>query len=93
MFKVAGKIFAISPLRSKPLRVSVKVEPELGERLRATYPEITPGYHLDKRHWITIECAAGLDDGMIRDLIEDSWAIIVSGLPRAVRAGLAARAR
>src|SRR5262249_13839375 len=85
VFKVGGKMFALSQLKSEPLRVSVKVEPELGERLRMSYEQIQPGYHLNKRHWVTIECAAGLEDRMVRDLIEDSWALVASKLPKAVR--------
>ena len=45
VFKVAGKVFALSPLRQRPLRVSLKCEPALAEQLRDTYPSITPGYH------------------------------------------------
>ncbi len=85
VFKVGGKIFAISGLDAEHLQVSVKVEPELGERLRMSYEQIRPGYHLNKQHWITIECAAGLEDRMIRDLVEDSWALVASKLPKPVR--------
>ena len=63
----------------------MKVEPELGERLRASYAEIRPGYHLNKRHWITIDAGGGLEDRMVRDLVEDSWALVASKLPRPVR--------
>jgi predicted DNA-binding protein (MmcQ/YjbR family) len=85
VFKVGGKIFAISGLDADDLHISVKVEPELGERLRASYPEIRPGYHLNKRHWITIDAGGGLEDRMVRDLVEDSWALVASQLPRAAR--------
>ena len=88
VFKVGGKIFAISPLRASELRVSLKVEPELGERLRASYDEIGPGYHLNKRHWITLDLGGGLEDAMVRDLVEDSWALVASSLPRGVQARL-----
>ena len=54
VFKVAGKIFAISALERTPLEVSLKCEPELAVALRASYPAIRPGYHLNKRHWNTI---------------------------------------
>ena len=82
VFKVGGKLFAISALRSEPLRVSVKCEPELAEQLRLTYPAIKPGYHLNKRHWNTIELDGSLDDALVRDLIEDSYDLVVAGLPR-----------
>ena len=49
-------MFALAALKRTPLRVSVKCEPELGEQLRGTYDEIEPGYHLNKRHWLTVTC-------------------------------------
>jgi predicted DNA-binding protein (MmcQ/YjbR family) len=76
VFKVAGRIFALSPLRATPLTVSVKCEPELAERLRDTYPAIEPGYHLNKLHWITITLDGSLPDEMIRDLVEDSYDLV-----------------
>jgi predicted DNA-binding protein (MmcQ/YjbR family) len=85
VFKVAGKIFAISALDRLPLQVSVKCEPELAVSLRAGYPAIRPGYHLNKRHWNTITLDGSLRDQLVRDLIEDSYDLIVSALPRRVR--------
>jgi predicted DNA-binding protein (MmcQ/YjbR family) len=88
VFKVAGKIFALSALRNRPLRVSVKCEPELAERLRASYPEIRPGYHLNKRHWNTVTVGGALPDAMITAMIEDSYDLVVAALPRAKREDL-----
>jgi predicted DNA-binding protein (MmcQ/YjbR family) len=84
-FKVGGKIFAITRFEG---RVSVKCDPDLAEQLRASYPEITPGYHLNKRHWNTLALDGALPDTMVRELIEDSYALVVASLPRAARAGL-----
>src|SRR5690242_3740932 len=88
VFKVAGKMFALSPLERTPLRVSVKCEPELAVGLRASYPAIRPGYHLNKRHWNTLTLDGSLPDQLVRDLIEDSYDLIVSALPRRVRTQL-----
>jgi predicted DNA-binding protein (MmcQ/YjbR family) len=88
VFKVAGKMFALSALRSRPLEVSLKCEPELAEALRDSYPEIRPGYHLNKRHWNTVTLDGSLPDEMVRGMIEDSYDLVVAGLPRAVRQGL-----
>jgi predicted DNA-binding protein (MmcQ/YjbR family) len=82
VFKVGGKIFALSALRSRPLSVSVKCEPELAVQLRQTYPAIRPGYHLNKRHWNTITLDGSLPDAMVRDLVEDSYDLVA---PRARR--------
>ena len=78
-------MFALSALDRAPLEVSVKCEPELAEQLRHTYPAIRPGYHLNKRHWNTIAVDGDLPDGLVHDLIEDSYDLVVSALPRRVR--------
>jgi predicted DNA-binding protein (MmcQ/YjbR family) len=85
VFKVAGKMFALSTLDRTPLEVSVKCEPELAVELRNSYPAIRPGYHLNKRHWNTITLDGRLPDQLVRDLIEDSYDLVVSGLPKRVR--------
>jgi predicted DNA-binding protein (MmcQ/YjbR family) len=88
VFKVAGKIFAISGLGGQPLTVAVKCDPGLAEQLRASYAAITPGYHLNKRHWNTIVLDGSVPDAMVRDMIEDSYDLVVSALPRAAREAL-----
>jgi predicted DNA-binding protein (MmcQ/YjbR family) len=85
VFKVAGKIFALSALGRTPLEVSVKCDPDLALQLRASYPEIRPGYHLNKRHWNTLTLDGSLPDQLVRDLIEDSYDLVVSALPSRVR--------
>jgi predicted DNA-binding protein (MmcQ/YjbR family) len=88
VFKVAGKMFALSALERTPLEVSVKCEPELAVGLRASYPAIRPGYHLNKRHWNTLSLDGSLPDQLVRDLIEDSYDLVVSALPKRIRAQL-----
>jgi predicted DNA-binding protein (MmcQ/YjbR family) len=88
VFKVAGKIFALSRLDGDPLRISLKCEPPLAEELRAAHPAITPGYHLNKRHWNTVVIDGSLPERMIADMIEDSYDLVVSRLPRARRRAL-----
>jgi len=82
VFKVAGKMFALSALERTPLEVSVKCEPELAVELRNSYDAIRPGYHLNKRHWNTITLDGTLSDQLVRDLIEDSYDLVVSALPK-----------
>ena len=76
VFKVGGKMFALSTLAEEPLRVSVKCEPLLGGQLRGTYPSITPGYHLNKRHWLTITVDGSVPDGLVADLVEGSYELV-----------------
>jgi predicted DNA-binding protein (MmcQ/YjbR family) len=82
VFKVGGKMFALSPLQRRPLTVSVKCEPELGEQLRGTYAEIEPGYHLNKRHWLTITCGGTAPDDLVRELVAGSYDLVVSAARR-----------
>ena len=76
VFKVGGKMFALAQLKREPLQVSVKCEPELGEQLRGTYEEIEPGYHLNKRHWLTVTCGGAADDKLVRELVAGSYDLV-----------------
>ena len=89
VFKVHGKLFAISSLESEPLEVSAKCEPELAIELRATYEAVRPGYHLNKRHWNTITVGGDAPDRLVRELVQDSYDLVVSGLPKRTRDALA----
>jgi predicted DNA-binding protein (MmcQ/YjbR family) len=89
VFKVQGKMFALSRLDQSPLRVSLKCEPDLAERLRQANAAVLPGYHLNKRHWNTVVLDGSMTDQTIADMIEDSYDLVVSRLPRSRRAALA----
>ncbi|HEX5224079.1 MAG TPA: MmcQ/YjbR family DNA-binding protein [Solirubrobacteraceae bacterium] len=88
VFKVAGKMFALSRLGEESLRVSVKCDPLLAEHLRETYAAVLPGYHLNKRHWNTVVLDGSLPVKLVRDMVEDSYDLVVSKLPAARRAAL-----
>jgi predicted DNA-binding protein (MmcQ/YjbR family) len=88
VFKVAGKMFALSQLAADSLRVSLKCEPALAEALRETHAAVIPGYHLNKKHWNTVILDGSLSDETILDMIEDSYDIVVSKLPQADRSAL-----
>ena len=88
VFKVAGKMFALSRLGADELRISLKCEPVLAERLREAHAEVTPGYHLNKRHWNTVIVDGSLAEQMIKDMIEDSYDLVVSHLPESRRRAL-----
>lgn len=83
--KVAGKMFALLDLTSAPPQVSLKCDPERGALLRAEHPAIAPGYHLNKRHWITLTLDGSLDDALVNELIDESYRLVVAGLTRAER--------
>jgi predicted DNA-binding protein (MmcQ/YjbR family) len=88
VFKVGGKMFALSQLDADSLRVSLKCEPRLAVALRAAHAAVIPGYHLNKRHWNTVIVDGSLPDEAIRDMIEDSYDLVVSKLPQAQRRAL-----
>jgi predicted DNA-binding protein (MmcQ/YjbR family) len=71
-----GKMFAIIANESKPLRVSLKCDPQLAEVLRDKYETVVPGYHLNKKHWNTIIFTGQLPDDEIRDLANHSYQLV-----------------
>jgi predicted DNA-binding protein (MmcQ/YjbR family) len=90
VFKVAGKMFALSALGRRPLQISVKCDPELAVQFRASYDGVAPGWHLNKRHWNTITLGEDVPDPLVRDMVEDSYDLVVDGLPRQKRERLRA---
>ena len=88
VFKVAGKMFALSQLGQEPLRISLKCEPALAEQLRQIHPAVLPGYHLNKRHWNTVIVDGSLPEQQVKDMVEDSYDLVVSRLPAKARRGL-----
>ncbi|GAA2874651.1 MmcQ/YjbR family DNA-binding protein [Streptomyces mexicanus] len=86
VFKVLGKMFALTSLDARPLTVNLKCDPEDAIRLRAEHPDaIVPGWHMNKRHWNTVTVDGRLPDRLVRELVEDSYDLVVAGLPRAER--------
>jgi predicted DNA-binding protein (MmcQ/YjbR family) len=88
VFKVAGKMFALSRLAETPLRVSLKCEPDLAEELRTAHPAVLPGYHLNKRHWNTVLLDGSIPLQTVTDMTEDSYDLVVSRLPLSRRRAL-----
>ncbi len=83
------KVFALLWHTETGCRINLKCEPALAERLRETYSEITPGYHMNKKHWNSVTLPAHwenpvceLNAALMRDLIEDSYDLVVSRLPQ-----------
>lgn len=81
VFKVKGKIFAITSLNDEVFKVNLKCDPEKAIELRDSYQEIKPGYHMNKRHWNTIEFESRLSNKLLKELIDHSYQLIVLSLP------------
>ncbi len=84
VYKVAGKMFLLLSLDS-PVSINVKTDPEKAVELREKYEEVTPGYHMSKKHWNTIDVTGRLNDALIKKWIDDSYDLVVSGLSKKLR--------
>lgn len=85
VYKVRGKVFMIlTDVPGDPI-VVIKADPQDSEALREEYPDITPGYHMNKRHWISLEPGDNIGADLARELVIDSYRLVVAGLPRAQR--------
>ena len=82
VFKVGGKIFAITSLDEVPARANLKCDPDLALELRDRYEQVRPGYHMNKKHWNTVELEEGIPDIEIRKMIDHSYELIAKPLPR-----------
>src|SRR6266496_5672177 len=85
VFKVAGRMFALVSLGPAPGSVSLKCDPGLAEGLRGRYAAITPGYHLNKRHWNTVALDRSVPDKEVLDLVDHSYDLVLAGLTRTQR--------
>ena len=88
VFKVAGKIFALAPLDEVPARANLKCDPDLALELRDQYEQVRPGYHMNKKHWNTVEIEGGIPEAELRRMIDHSYELVVKSLPKAARAKL-----
>lgn len=85
VFKVCNKIFTLSGLENQPPKINLKCDPERAIALREEYDGIiTPGYHMNKKHWNTIDIS-NLSQGFIEELIDHSYDLIVKSLPKKIR--------
>ena len=85
VFKVGGKMFALAALDEVPKTVNLKCDPDLALDLRDRYEQVSPGYHMNKKHWNTVEIATGIPDVELRTMIDHSYELVVKGLPKAAR--------
>ena len=85
VFKVGGKIFALASLDEVPARANLKCDPDLALELRDRYEQVTPGYHMNKKHWNTVEIESGIPDIELRKMIDHSYELVVNSLPKSKR--------
>jgi predicted DNA-binding protein (MmcQ/YjbR family) len=85
VFKVGGKMFALASLDEVPTTVNLKCDPDLALELRDRYEQVQPGYHMNKKHWNTVELGTGIPDAEIKKMIDDSYELVVQSLPKKQR--------
>ena len=86
VFKIGGKMFLLASLDSQPLSFNAKCDPEEAIALREEYPQcVFPGYHMNKKHWNTVELNGGISEALTKRMIDDSYQLIVNSLPAKLR--------
>ena len=88
--RVGGKIFAITGLDAERFSVNLKCDPDYALELREQYPEVQPGWHMNKKHWNTVDFEGALDERLLRTLVDHSYEQVVKSLKKAERAALEA---
>jgi predicted DNA-binding protein (MmcQ/YjbR family) len=87
VFKVMGKMFALTNIELFD-GVNLKVDPEEGAALRDEYSFVVPAYHMNKKHWITVDTKQAVPDRLLKKWVDDSYALVVEGLSKSQRLGL-----
>ena len=85
VFKVGGKMFALAALDEVPPAVNLKCDPDLALELRDRYEQVRPGYHMNKKHWNTVELGGVIPENEIRKMVDHSYDLVVRSLPKVRR--------
>jgi predicted DNA-binding protein (MmcQ/YjbR family) len=88
VFKVKGKIFLIASLEQSPLQFNIKSDPDKAIERREEFDAIRPGYHMNKKHWNTILLNGTLKENFLREMIDESYALVVASLSQKDQKGL-----
>lgn len=88
VYKVAGKVFALTGLDEINFKVNLKCNPDYAEELRESYDEVKPGFHMNKKHWNTVDFEGSLPEELLRKLINHSYELVVKSLPKSKRENL-----
>jgi predicted DNA-binding protein (MmcQ/YjbR family) len=82
VFKVVGKVFLLTPLDGPGTQFNAKCEPEKAITLRETYPDVRPGYHMNKKHWNTVLVTGSIPAADLYSWIKDSYDLVCKSLPK-----------
>ena len=92
VFKVMGKMFALTSLNSEEFTANLKCDPEKALDLRESYDEVRPGFHMNKKHWNTVSFEGSLKNSLLKELIDHSYDMVVKGLTKKLKTELKALA-
>ncbi len=87
VFKVMGKMFALTDINDFS-SANLKVDPEMGIELRERYSSVQEGYHMNKKHWITVLMNGELPDRLVLQWVDNSYNLVVSGLTKSQKSAL-----
>lgn len=76
VFKVCGKMFAAVSVSDEPGRLTLKCDPDYATFLVQQFEAISPGYHMNKRHWVTITLDPTVSEDLIEELILGSYDLV-----------------
>ena len=85
VYKVMGKVFALTSLESTPFSINLKCDPERALQLREEHDCVLPGYHMNKNHWNTISVIGSIADDLILEWTDDSYELVVRSLPKKLK--------
>ena len=85
VYKVLGKMFALVDYDAVPPTMNLKCDPERSLELRDAHEGIRPGYHMNKRHWNTLDLDGRLRGPLVAELVHHSYALVLAGLPARIR--------
>ncbi len=88
VFSVKEKIFLLVALDADPLQFNAKCDPDKAAELREMYDAVKPGYHMNKKHWNTIIIDGSISSKLIKEMIDDSYNLIVQSLPKKIKDSL-----
>ncbi len=84
VYKVMGKMFALTDIERFE-SINLKCQPEVGAQLREEYAGVQPGYHMNKKHWITVTMDGSISDKLVKSWIDTSYDLVVASLPKKFR--------
>lgn len=87
VFYVGGKMFCLTDISSFDM-INVKCDPDKAVTLREKYPDVIPGYHMNKKHWNSIVMTGTIPNKLIKEWIQDSYNLVIQGLPKKLRESL-----